>query len=156
MATTGNCARCGRHANLDRKSRCATCRKELQKALAGKLRTALLGILGLAALNVALQVLGQPKLPSGEAGAEQRLATVRAIVSQLHAQEGRTPKGLAELAEAIATAGMPVPILLPKAARPVPNAVIVDPFADHLKLGLTTENGQLLKAKGAVVEIQVP
>lgn len=156
MATTGNCVRCGRHANLDRKSRCANCRKELAKAFAAQARTVVLSLLGLATLNVALQLLGQAKAPTGEVGMEQRLATVRAMVSDLHAQEGRLPKGLAEVAEAIATAGLSVPILLPKAARPVPNAVIVGFQRDGLRLGLTTESGQVLSRSGKVVEIAVP
>ena len=156
MATTGNCARCGRHANLDRKSRCATCRKELQKAFAAKARTVVLGILGLALLNVAMWVLGQPKALSGEAGMEQRLATVRAIASETYAKEGHPPKSLADMADAIATAGFNVPILLPKAARPVPNAVIVDPQGDRLRLGVTTESGQIHKKNNVPTEVQVP
>lgn len=156
MAITGSCARCGRHANLDRKSRCASCRKELAKARAAQLQKVALALLGLGGLNAALQLLGQPKAPTGEVGMHQRVGQVRAAVCELHAKEGRLPKGLAELAQVAEEMGLSVPLMLPGQARPVPNAVLVRWEGAQLILTPTTETGQVLKASGAQVAIRVP
>jgi hypothetical protein len=111
-------------------------------------------LLGVIALNVWL--FSPPPATPGEVVHERAGTVQRLILGYAMSHRAQAPTSLAQIAAIASAQGVTMPIMVPRSARPVPNAVVYLFDGKHYLIQVNGETGKAYMDHGKVFEIRVP
>jgi hypothetical protein len=115
-----------------------------------------LGVVLMGVIGFNVWLFSPPPATAGEASREGISTVQKLIMGYAMTHHAQVPKTLVDIAAIAAAQGVTLPVMLPRSARAIPNAVVYSCDGKHYLLQINGASGKAYTDHGKVVEVRVP